>query len=66
MHKKIGLLFLSLIVLIVFVPVTAMAQDATQMGEIKHLEVPILVGFTVIGGLWFFYHHRRRSKGPLA
>jgi membrane protein DedA with SNARE-associated domain len=36
------------------------------MGEIKHLEVPILIGITVIGGLWFFYHHRRRSKAPLA
>ena len=33
MHKKIGLLFLSLIVLIVFVPVTAMAQDATQKDD---------------------------------
>jgi len=36
------------------------------MGEIKHLEVPILVGIAVVGGLWFFYHHRRRDKAPLA
>ncbi len=34
------------------------------MGEIKHLEVPILVGIAVIGGLWFFFNHRRRSKSP--
>jgi membrane protein DedA with SNARE-associated domain len=34
------------------------------MGEIKHLEVPILVGITVIGGLWFFFNRRRRSKLP--
>ena len=34
------------------------------IGEIKHLEVPILVGITVIGGLWYFLHHRRRSKSP--
>ena len=33
------------------------------MGEIKHLEVPILIGVAVIGGLWIFYHHRRRGKG---
>jgi membrane protein DedA with SNARE-associated domain len=36
------------------------------MGEIKHLEVPILVGIAVIGGLWFFFNRRRRSKAPLA
>jgi len=36
------------------------------MGEIKHLEVPILVGIAVIGGLWFFFHRRRRGKAPLA
>jgi membrane protein DedA with SNARE-associated domain len=35
------------------------------MGEIKHLEVPILVGIAVIGGLWFFFNHRRRSKSPV-
>jgi membrane protein DedA with SNARE-associated domain len=35
------------------------------MGEIKHLEVPILVGIAVSGGLWFFFNHRRRSKSPV-
>jgi membrane protein DedA with SNARE-associated domain len=35
------------------------------MGEIKHLEVPILVGIAVIGGLWLFFNHRRRSKSPV-
>jgi LPXTG-motif cell wall-anchored protein len=34
------------------------------MGEIKHLELPVLVGIAVIGGLWFFFHRRRRSKSP--
>ena len=35
------------------------------IGEIKHLEVPILVGIAVIGGLWLFFNHRRRrSKSP--
>jgi membrane protein DedA with SNARE-associated domain len=32
------------------------------MGEIKHLEVPILIGIAVIGGLWFFVRRRRRGK----
>ena len=27
------------------------------LGDIKHLEVPILVGITVIGGLWPFFVH---------
>ena len=31
------------------------------MGEIKHLEVPILVGIAVIGGLWLIFNHRCRS-----
>jgi membrane protein DedA with SNARE-associated domain len=35
------------------------------MGEIKHLEVPILVGIAVIGGLWLFFNRRRRSKSPV-
>jgi len=35
------------------------------MGEIKHLEVPILVGIAVIGGLWLFFNHRRHSKSPV-
>jgi membrane protein DedA with SNARE-associated domain len=35
------------------------------MGEIKHLEVPILVGIAVIGGLWFFFNRRRRSKSAV-
>jgi membrane protein DedA with SNARE-associated domain len=35
------------------------------MGEIKHLEVPILVGIAVIGGLWLFFSHRRRGKSPV-
>jgi membrane protein DedA with SNARE-associated domain len=35
------------------------------MGEIKHLEVPILVGIAVIGGLWLFINHRRRSKSAV-
>ena len=35
------------------------------MGEIKHLEVQILVGIAVIGGLWLFFSHRRRSKSPV-
>jgi membrane protein DedA with SNARE-associated domain len=35
------------------------------MGEIKHLEVPILVGIAVIGGLWLFFNHRHRSKSPV-
>ena len=34
------------------------------MGDIKHLEVPILVGIALIGGLLFFFHRRRRSKAP--
>ena len=32
------------------------------MGDIKHLEVPILIGITVVGGLLFFVHRRRRGK----
>ena len=32
------------------------------MGDIKHLEVPILVGIAVVGGLLFFVHRRRRGK----
>ena len=32
------------------------------MGEIKHLEVPILIGIAVIGGLLIFWHRRRRGK----
>ena len=35
------------------------------MGEIKHLEVPILVGIAVSGGLWLFFNHRRRNKSPV-
>jgi membrane protein DedA with SNARE-associated domain len=35
------------------------------MGEIKHLEVPILVGIAVIGGLLLFFNHRRRGKSPV-
>jgi LPXTG-motif cell wall-anchored protein len=34
------------------------------MGDIKHLEVPILVGIALIGGLLFFVHRRWRSKAP--
>jgi membrane protein DedA with SNARE-associated domain len=34
------------------------------MGDIKHLEVPILVGIAVVGGLLFFVHRRRRGKAP--
>jgi len=34
------------------------------LGEIKHLEVPILAGITVAGSLWFFIHRRRRVKAP--
>ena len=34
------------------------------MGDIKHLEVPILVGIAVVGGLLFFVHRRRRGKVP--
>ena len=34
------------------------------LGEIKHLEVPILIGIAVVGGLWFFIHHPRRGKTP--
>jgi membrane protein DedA with SNARE-associated domain len=32
------------------------------MGDIKHLEVPILVGIAVVGGLLIFWHRRRRGK----
>jgi len=32
------------------------------LGEIKHLEVPILIGIAVIGGLMFFVYRRRRGK----
>jgi membrane protein DedA with SNARE-associated domain len=32
------------------------------MGDIKHLEVPILVGIAVIGGLLVLIHRRRRGK----
>jgi membrane protein DedA with SNARE-associated domain len=35
------------------------------MGEIKHLEVLILVGIAVTGGLWLIFNHRRRSKSPV-
>jgi membrane protein DedA with SNARE-associated domain len=34
------------------------------MGDIKHLEVPILFGIAVVGGLLFFIHRRRRGKVP--
>jgi len=34
------------------------------LGEIKHLEVPILAGIAVVGGLAIFVHSRRRSKAP--
>ena len=34
------------------------------LGDIKHLEVPILVGIAVIGGLLIFRHRRRRRKVP--
>ena len=34
------------------------------MGDIKHLEMPILIGIAVIGSLLFFFHHRRRRKVP--
>jgi membrane protein DedA with SNARE-associated domain len=34
------------------------------LGEIKHLEVPILFGIAVVGGLWVFINRRRRSKAP--
>jgi len=34
------------------------------LGEIKHLEVPILIGIAVIGGLMFSWQRRRRSKAP--
>ncbi|MBW2515337.1 MAG: DedA family protein [Deltaproteobacteria bacterium] len=34
------------------------------MGDIKHLEVPILVGIAVVGGLLFFIQRRRRGKVP--
>ena len=34
------------------------------LGEIKQLEVPILVGIAVIGGLWFFFNRFRRGKAP--
>jgi membrane protein DedA with SNARE-associated domain len=32
------------------------------MGDIKHLEVPILVGVAVIGGLLVLFHRRRSRK----
>jgi membrane protein DedA with SNARE-associated domain len=32
------------------------------LGEIKHLEVPILIGIAVIGGLLLFFQRRRRGK----
>ena len=35
------------------------------MGDIKHLEVPILVGIAVVGGLLFSWQRRRRSKAPV-
>jgi membrane protein DedA with SNARE-associated domain len=34
------------------------------LGEIKHLEVPILAGIAVVGGLWIFIHRRRGVKAP--
>jgi len=32
------------------------------LGDIKHLEVPILVGIAVIGSLWILFHRRRSRK----
>jgi len=34
------------------------------LGDIKHLEVPILAGIAIVGGLWFFINRRRRAKAP--
>lgn len=34
------------------------------LGEIKDLEVPILAGIAVVGGLLIFLHSRRSSKAP--
>jgi membrane protein DedA with SNARE-associated domain len=34
------------------------------LGEIKHLEVPILIGIAVIGGLLLFFQRRQRGKVP--
>jgi membrane protein DedA with SNARE-associated domain len=34
------------------------------LGEITHLEVPILIAMAIIGGLLFFLHRRRRSVVP--
>ena len=32
------------------------------LGDIKHLEVPILLGIAVVGGLWLFFVHRIHGK----
>jgi membrane protein DedA with SNARE-associated domain len=32
------------------------------LGEIKHLEVPILIGIAVVGGLFYFLRRQQRSK----
>ena len=32
------------------------------LGDIKHSEVPILVGIAVSAGLWHFFNHLRRGK----
>jgi membrane protein DedA with SNARE-associated domain len=35
------------------------------LGDIKHLEMPILVGIAVIGGLWLLVIHRRHKKSAM-
>jgi membrane protein DedA with SNARE-associated domain len=35
------------------------------MGDIKHLELPILIGIAVIGGLWLFFLRRRHGRTAL-
>jgi len=33
-----------------------------MLGELKHLEMPILIAIAALGGLWFFYRKSRHRK----
>ena len=33
-----------------------------MLGELKHLEMPILIAIAALGGLWFFYRKSRHRE----